>query len=122
MAKKSTPKDFDDYAGRFPTEVQQRLKKMRQTIRKAAPKARERISYGIPMFALDRGVVWFAAWKSHIGLYPGAAAIAAFKKELTAYESAKGSVRFPFDKPLPLALVDRMVKFRVKQSTSKKRG
>lgn len=118
---KQTPKNFDDYADRFPKEVQQVLHKMRLTIKKAAPQAKETISYGIPAFTLNGMLVWFAAHKSHIGFYPRASAIAAFEKELSAYKRAKGSVQFPFDEPLPLLLVSRIVKFRVKQNLSKKR-
>ena len=92
---------------------------MRLTIRKAAPQARETISYGIPAFTLNGLLVWFAAHKTHIGFYPRASAIAAFKKDLSAYKGAKGSVQFPFDEPLPLLLVSRIVKFRVKQNLSK---
>ena len=118
---KKIPKNIDDYAGRFPQEVQQLLKKMRLTIRKAAPKAKEAISYGIPTFTLDGNLVHFAAFKSHIGFFPSSSAIAAFRKELSAYKGAKGSVQFPYDRPLPLALVSRIVKFRVKQSLGKKK-
>ena len=89
---KKIPKNIDEYVGRFPEEVQQLLKKMRLTIKRAAPKAKETISYGIPTFTLDGNLVWFAAHKSHIGFYPRASAIAAFKKELSAYKVAKGSV------------------------------
>ena len=84
-------------------------------------KAKETISYGIPAFTLNGLLVWFAAHKNHIGFYPRASAIAAFKKELSAYKGAKGSVQFPFDKPLPRALISRMVKFRMKQNLSKKK-
>jgi uncharacterized protein YdhG (YjbR/CyaY superfamily) len=114
--KNKNPKDIDDYADRFPKEVQRLLNDMRLTIKKAAPKAEETISYGIPAFRLNGMLVWFAAFKSHIGFYPGAGAMMAFKKELAAYKGAKGSVQFPFDEPLPLALVSRIVKFRVKQN------
>lgn len=120
MTRKA-PKNFDDYADRFPKEVQQRLHKLRLTIKKAAPQAKETISYGIPAFTLGGLLVWFAAFKNHIGFYPRASAIAAFKRELSAYRSAKGSVQFPFDKPLPLTLVSRIVKFRVKQNLSKRK-
>ncbi len=116
-----TPKDIDDYIDRYPKDVQQHLTKMRSTIRNAAPRARETISYGIPAFRLDGILVWFAAFKHHIGFYPGASGIAAFKKELSAYKAAKGSVQFPFDKPLPLALVGRIVRVRVKESRDKLR-
>lgn len=118
---KKTSKDIDDYIDQFPKEVQQLLKKMRVTIQKAAPEAQETISYGIPAFKLNGMLVWFAAHKGHIGFYPGASGIAAFKKELSAYKSAKGSVQFPFDSPLPLALVRRIVKFRVKEDLGKTR-
>jgi len=114
-----TPKDFNDYSDRFPKDVQQRLQKLRLTVKKAAPQAKEKISYGIPAFTLNGMLVWFAAFKNHIGFYPRTSAIAAFKKELSAYKGAKGSVQFPFDKPLPLTLIGRMVKFRVKENLSK---
>jgi uncharacterized protein YdhG (YjbR/CyaY superfamily) len=118
---KKTPKNIDDYVSRFPKEVQQLLQKMRLTIRKAAPKAKETISYGIPAFTLNGILVWYAAHKSHIGFYPRASVIAAFKKELSAYKGAKGSVQFPFDEPLPLALVSRIVKRRVKQNLTNRK-
>ena len=103
----------------FPKDVQLRLQKLRLTIKKAAPQAKEKISYGIPAFTLNGMLVWFAAFKNHIGFYPRTSAIAAFKKELSVYKGAKGSVQFPFDKPLPLTLISRMVKFRVKENLSK---
>jgi len=111
---------IDEYIRGYPGEVQQLLQTMRRTIKKAAPKAEETISYKIPAFRLNGMLVWFAAFKNHIGFYPGAGAIKVFKDELSAYKSAKGSVQFPFDKPLPLALVSRIVKFRVGQNLSKK--
>jgi uncharacterized protein YdhG (YjbR/CyaY superfamily) len=119
VTSRNTPKNFDDYLDRFPKEVQQRLQKLRMTVKKAAPQAKEKISYGIPAFTLNGMLVWFAAFKNHIGFYPRTSAIAAFKKELSAYKGAKGSVQFPFDKPLPLPLISRIVKFRVKENLSK---
>jgi len=116
---KNTPKDFRDYSARFPRETRQILQKLRQAIKKAAPQAKETISYGIPAFTLNGLLVWFAAHKTHIGFYPRASAIAAFKKDLSAFKWAKGSAQFPFDRPLPLALVTRIVKFRVKENQSK---
>jgi uncharacterized protein YdhG (YjbR/CyaY superfamily) len=113
------PKDIDDYVARFPKHAQRLLTQMRRTIQAAAPQAKETISYRMPAFTLDRMLVWFAAHKGHIGFYPGAGAIAAFRKELSAYKGAKGSVQFPFEESLPLALVRRIVKFRVKQNVSK---
>jgi uncharacterized protein YdhG (YjbR/CyaY superfamily) len=116
---RKTPKNFDDYLDRFPKDVQQRLQKMHLTVKKAAPQAKEKISYGIPSFTLNGMLVWFAAFKNHIGFYPRTSAVAAFKKDLSAYKGAKGSVQFPFDKPLPLSLISRIVKFRVKENISK---
>jgi uncharacterized protein YdhG (YjbR/CyaY superfamily) len=116
---RKTPKDFNDYSDRFPKVVQQRLQKLRLTVKRAAPQAKEKISYGIPAFTLNGMLVWFAAFKNHIGFYPRTSAIAAFKKELSAYKGAKGSVQFPFDKPLPLPLISRIVKFRVKENLDK---
>lgn len=104
-------RDFDEYAKRFPEDVQARLRKMRETIRKAAPEATETISYKMPAFRLKRILAWFAAHANHIGFYPGAAAIAAFEKELSPYKSAKGSVQFPFDEPIPVALIEKIVKY-----------
>jgi len=113
MPKPAT--NIDDYIKRFPADVRKRLQQMRTTIKKTAPRATETISYGIPAFRLQSMLVWFAAFKNHIGFYPGAEGIAAFKKELSAYKSAKGSVQFPLDQPLPLPLIKRIVKFRVQQ-------
>jgi uncharacterized protein YdhG (YjbR/CyaY superfamily) len=108
--------DIDEYIAGFPPKVQPLLRKMRATIRKAAPNASQRISYGMPAFVVDgKVVVWYAAFRSHIGLYPKAAAIAAFKKELSRYKFAKGSVQFPFTEPLPLDLIGRIVEFRLEQ-------
>jgi uncharacterized protein YdhG (YjbR/CyaY superfamily) len=114
--KRKTPTDFDDYIMAFPEETQLLLRKMRSTIRKAAPKATEVISYGMPAFKQDRILVWFAGFEHHIGLYPGVSGIENFKKELAGYKSAKGSVQFPIDKPLPLNLVGRIVRFRLKEA------
>jgi uncharacterized protein YdhG (YjbR/CyaY superfamily) len=117
--RKTSAKNIDEYVRGYPREIQQLLRSMRQAIKKAAPKAEETISYKIPAFRLNGMLVWFAAFKNHIGFYPGAEAMKAFKDELSAYKGAKGSVQFPFDQPLPLALVSRMVKFRVKQNRSR---
>ena len=92
-----------------------RLTQMRRTLRKAAPQAMEKISYGVPTFALDGNLVHFAAFKNHIGFYPTPSAITAFRRELSSYKCSKGAVQFPLDQPLPLTLVSRMVKFRVNE-------
>lgn len=109
--------NFNEYAKLFPAPVQRFLRTMRATIRKAAPGADEVISYRIPAFKQGKIYVWFAAQSRHIGLYPGANAIAAFKKDLAPYKVGKGTVQFPFDEPLPLALIARIVKYRFKEST-----
>ena len=116
-AKRTAPKTVDDYLARVPQPARGTLEKLRATIRSVVPpEATEVISYGIPAFAIGgKKLVWFAAHKRHIGFYPGAGAITAFKKELSTYKSAKGSVQFPFDEALPLALVGRIVKFRLGQ-------
>ena len=112
-------KDIDDYISRHPEPVQRLLQQMRQTIRNAAPEATEKISYAIPTFYLNGNLVHFAAFKNHIGFYPTGSGIAAFPKELSKYKGSKGAVQFPLDAPLPLALVSRIVKYRVKQSREK---
>lgn len=117
--KRGTAKDIDDYIGRQPEPVQALLQQMRETIHKAAPEATEKISYGMPAFFLNGNLVYFAGFKRHIGFYPTGSGIAAFQKELSKYKSSKGAVQFPLEEPLPLALVSRMVKFRVKQMREK---
>ena len=117
--KATQAKTIDDYIAGFPTKVQELLEKLRMTIRKAAPEAEETINYGIPTFALKGNLVHFAAFKNHIGFYPAPSGIEAFKKELSVYEGAKGSVQFPIEKTLPLSLVSKIVKFRVKENIEK---
>jgi uncharacterized protein YdhG (YjbR/CyaY superfamily) len=119
--KGSIARDIDEYISFHPESVRVQLEKLRQTIHKAAPKAEEVISYQMPAFKLNGMLVYFAAYKSHIGFYPTGSVIAAFKKELAKYETLKGTVRFPIDKPLPLGLIGKMVKFRVKENLEKKR-
>jgi uncharacterized protein YdhG (YjbR/CyaY superfamily) len=110
---------IDEYLNTFPKEVQDILEKLRQTIQKAAPEATQTINYGIPTFKLNGNLVHFAAYKKHIGFYPGSSAIEVFKKELAPYKQAKGSVRFPIDKPIPFDIVKKIVKYRVKINLSK---
>ncbi|MEI2813088.1 MAG: DUF1801 domain-containing protein [Burkholderiaceae bacterium] len=107
---------IDTYIAQFPDDVQARLQKLRTTILNLAPGATEAMSYQIPTFKLNGNLVHFAAFKKHIGFYPGAAGIAAFQDELAGYKSAKGSVQFPLDQALPLDLVKKIVKFRVAQN------
>ena len=120
--KQVAPKNIDDYIAEFPQDIQERLQLMRATIRQAAPKATEAISYQMPTFKLDGNLVHFAAFKNHIGFYPVPTGIEAFKKELSVYKTAKGSVQFPHNQPLPLKLITRIVKFRVKENSAKMRA
>ena len=113
---RKAPKNIDEYIAGFPQEVQEILEKVRMTIREAAPDAEETINYQIPTFTLNGNLVHFAAFKKHIGFYPTPTGIEKFKRELAVYEGAKGSVKFPLDKPIPFALISRIVKFRVKEN------
>lgn len=106
-------KNIDEYIAMYPKDIQKLLNEMRATIRKAAPKAEEAIKYALPTFVLNGNLVHFGAFKNHIGFYPAPSGIEEFKKELAKYESSKGAIRFPLDKPLPLTLVGKIVKFRV---------
>jgi len=110
------PKDIDEYIAGFPQDVQEILEKIRMTIRGAAPDAQETISYQIPTFTLKGNLVHFGAFKKHIGFYPASTGIEAFKNELSAYEGAKGSVKFPLDKPIPFDLISEITKFRVREN------
>ena len=119
----ASPATIDEYISAFPTEVRSRLSALRATIRKHAPEAEERISYRIPTFFLKKNLVHFAAFARHIGFYPGPTGIAAFQDALSRYKSAKGSVQFPHDEPLPVDLVAEIVKFRVAETAGvKSRG
>ncbi len=106
----------DEYIADFPENVQNVLQQVRQTVREAAPDAKEAISYQIPAFQLNGNLVWFAAFKDHIGFYPRASGIEAFKAKLSAYDISKGTVRFPLDKPIPIDLIREIVRFRVKEN------
>jgi uncharacterized protein YdhG (YjbR/CyaY superfamily) len=119
---KPSPTDvttIDDYIQGFPADVKAILSELRSTIRQSAPQAVEKISYRIPTFYLNGNLVHFAAFERHIGFYPGPSGIARFKKELAKYKSAKGSVQFPLDEPLPLELIAAIVEFRVGESSRK---
>jgi len=117
--KMSEYKDIDSYILNFPLETQKILEKIRETIHMAAPEAKETISYGIPTFTLYGNLIHFAAYEKHIGLYPGASGIEAFKEELSGYEVSKGTVRFPINEKIPFALITKIVHFRVLQNTEK---
>lgn len=110
-------RSIDEYIATFPADIQERLQAVRAAIKAAAPDARERMSYQMPAFALNGNLVYFAAWKNHIGLYPASGDVPiAFKEQLSRYETSKGSVRFPLSEPLPLDLISEIVKFRVAEN------
>ena len=110
---------IDEYICSFPTDTQKLLKQLRLTIRETAPEAEEVISYQMPAFKLNGMLVYFAGYKNHIGFYPTASGISAFKVELSDYKSSKGSVQFPLDKPLPLELIRKIVQFRIHENLLK---
>ena len=111
--KRTAAKDIDEYIAGFPDDVQKILQKIRMTIRKVAPGAREGISYQIPTFVLNGNLIFFAAFKNHVSVYPAPRGDEAFKQELSGYEGGKGTVRFALDKPIPFDLIRRFVKFRI---------
>jgi len=110
---------IDEYIALFPPEVQEKLQEVRATIHEAAPEAQEKISYQMPAFTLNGNLVYFAAFKNHIGFYPIPSGIEAFKEELSKYPQGKGSVQFPLDQPLPLDLIRRIVLYRAEENKKK---
>lgn len=112
-------KRVKDYFSKFPTEIQIKLKKLRQTIIDSAPDAEETMSYGVPAFKHNGNLVCYAAFKKHIGFYPEPSGIEKFKKELSSYETAKGTVIFPLEEPIPYDLIKKIIKFRVKENQKK---
>jgi uncharacterized protein YdhG (YjbR/CyaY superfamily) len=113
------PKSIDEYITLFSPEVQATLEQIRSTIRNAAPDAKETISYQIPAFTLNGALVYFAAFKNHIGLYPPVRGNAKLGKAISPYAGEKGNLRFPLDHPIPYGLIERIVKHRVKQNSAK---
>ena len=117
MANKTEIKNVDQYIANFEGQTRQRLEQVRQAIKKAAPTAEESISYMMPAYKyLGKPLIYFAGYKNYIGFYATPTGHEAFEKELSVYKQGKGSVQFPMDKPLPLSLVTKIVKFRVKQN------
>ena len=116
---KTNYKNIDEYIATFPKETQKILEEIRATIKAAAPDAEEKISYQMPTFYLNGNLIHFAAFKNHIGIYPTPSGTQAFKDEISMYQSAKGSIRLPIDEPMPLALIGRIVKFRVAENLTK---
>lgn len=117
--EKNKAADIDEYISRFPPEIKKMLQAVRATIKKAAPRATEAIKYGMPTFVYNGNLVYFAAFKQHIGFFPAPTGDPAFVKDLAAYKTGKGSVQFPFDKPMPLRLITRIVKARVAANLAK---
>ena len=122
MANRSAPETIDEYIAAFPPDVQSILEKIRLTIRKAAPKADEKISYKMPAFALDGDLIYFAAFKKHIGVFPPVRGDKKLSKELSRYRGEKGNLKFPLDEPIPYELITRIVKFRVKEHAARLRS
>jgi len=118
--KTAIAEDIDSYIAGFPDDIQKRLEQIRAAIQKAAPQAEETIKYAIPTFVLNGNLVHFAAFKNHIGFYPAPTGMVAFKKDLAPYKQGKGSVQFPLDKPMPLALITKIVKMRMQENLAKK--
>jgi uncharacterized protein YdhG (YjbR/CyaY superfamily) len=115
------PINIDEYIASFPLETQTQLNLIRATIQKEAPAAEESISYAMPAFKLKgKPLVYFAAYKNHIGFYATPNGHKAFEKDLSIYKQGKGSVQFPLDKPMPLDLIARITKFRVEECLKKK--
>ena len=110
---------IDEYIALFPEDVQEKLRKMRSVIKAAAPQAAERISYRMPAFTLNGILVYFAAFTTHISFFPTSSGVAKFKEELAGYESSKGTIRFPLDKPIPYDLIGRITTFRVQENIGK---
>lgn len=121
MVSKIKINTVEEYIAGFGEDVQLKLQQMRHTIIKAAPAAEEMISYQMPAFKYHGMLVYFAAFKKHIGFYATPTGHAAFKKELSVYKEGKGSVQFPLDQPLPLSLVSKIVKFRIKENVEKEK-
>ena len=119
---KPAPKTIDEYIADYPKDIQKLLEQVRNTIKKAAPKAEEKINYGIPTFTLNGNLVHFGAFKNHIGFFATPTGHKAFEKELSVYKTGKGSVQFPIDQPLHLALISQIVKFRIRENSEKKKA
>lgn len=112
-------RSIDEYIAVFPEDIQTLLQAVRATIKAAAPDAEEHISYNMPVFALHGNLVYFAALKKHIGFYPTASGIAAFKDDISVYDNSKGAVKFSISHPLPLDLISKIVHFRVAENLNK---
>ena len=116
---KSKHQNIDDYIVSYPLEVQESLKQMREAVRNAAPETEEIISYQMPAYREQGVLVYFGAFKNHIGFFPTASAIQYFQEELASFKTSKGTIQFPYSEPLPLDLITRIVRFRVQENKRK---
>ena len=116
ISKKARPKSIDEYIQTAPQEAREKLREMRACIREAAPGAEESLKWGMPAFSYRRILVTFAAFKHHVGFYPTPSAVKAFTRNLSRFKTAKGSIQFPLEKPLPLALIKKITAFRARES------
>ena len=116
ISKKAKPETIAEYIKAAPKESREKLLQMQACIRAAAPEAKESLKWGMPAFSYQRILVTFAAFKHHIGFYPTPSAVKTFEKDLLKYNTAKGSIQFPLEKPLPLSLITKITKYRVKES------
>lgn len=117
MKKTEIPRNIDEYIAGCPEHVQEKLHELRATIIKAAPGVEEKISYQMPAFTLNGILVYFAAQTRHIGFYPTSSGVKAFMQELGSYKTSKGTIQFPLDKPLPVELITRIVRFRIMENS-----
>ena len=113
--RNNRPQTIDDYIKDYPFEIREKLEQIRKTIRKAAPGAEEVISYQMPAFKMFSVLVYFGAFKNHIGFFPTSNPIKVFSKELSTYDTSKGTIKFPLDKKIPLNLITKITKFRLKE-------
>jgi uncharacterized protein YdhG (YjbR/CyaY superfamily) len=119
MRKMNDATTIDGYIADSPKDTQEHLKQIREVVRKLVPEAKEDIKYGMPTYVLNGNLLHFAGFEHHIGFYPTPTGISSFKKDLAPYKQGKGSVQFPLDKPMPLALITRIIKYRLKQNLEK---
>jgi len=119
MRISSVPRTVDEYISVFPAAIQERLIAVRSIIKKEAPEAKEKISYGMPAFTMNGILIYFAGFSNHTGLNPFTSAILAFSEELSVYKTGKGSIRFPHNKPFPIRLITDIIKFRVMENREK---
>jgi uncharacterized protein YdhG (YjbR/CyaY superfamily) len=113
-------KDIDEYIKSVPENIQSTLEEIRQVIKRVVPQAEEGISYQMPVFKLNGNLVYFAAFKNHIGFFPTPSGVEHFKDEITSYKTNKGTIQFPLDKPIPFELIENIVRFRVNENLNKK--